>query len=286
MRFLPIISSKENIEIENSIKYFLVQRWASVIFLIRFFFFYIINSRFYLLINLRLLIKLGVRPFHSWFISILKTRSLNILFILSTFQKVIPLLILFNIKINNYLLFLNIFITIIFLIILLPRTIYINKVLAMSSINNIIWLILSILYSIKIIFIFMIIYMFLLGGFINVFNFQGLKIFNQINSIMFFEKFSIIMLFISLGGMPPLLGFLRKMIILKIMLINFFNMVFILIVIFSSLILLYFYLSRIYFFLRNIPSLKINFNINLFSIKKIIYIISLTYINIILILQI
>ena len=249
-------------------------------------FFYIINSRFYLLINLRLLIKLGVRPFHSWFISILKTRSLNILFILSTFQKVIPLLILFNIKINNYLLFLNIFITIIFLIILLPRTIYINKVLAMSSINNIIWLILSILYSIKIIFIFMIIYMFLLGGFINVFNFQGLKIFNQINSIMFFEKFSIIMLFISLGGMPPLLGFLRKMIILKIILINFFNMVFILIVIFSSLILLYFYLSRIYFFLRNIPSLKINFNINLFSIKKIIYIISLTYINIILILQI
>ena len=286
MRFLPIISSKENIEIENSIKYFLVQRWASVIFLIRFFFFYIINSRFYLLINLRLLIKLGVRPFHSWFISILKTRSLNILFILSTFQKVIPLLILFNIKINNYLLFLNIFITIIFLIILLPRTIYINKVLAMSSINNIIWLILSILYSIKIIFIFMIIYMFLLGGFINVFNFQGLKIFNQINSIMFFEKFSIIMLFISLGGMPPLLGFLRKIIILKIILINFFNMVFILIVIFSSLILLYFYLSRIYFFLRNIPSLKINFNINLFSIKKIIYIISLTYINIILILQI
>ena len=123
----------------------------------------------------------------------------------------------------------------------------------------------------------MIIYMFLLGGFINVFNFQGLKIFNQINSIMFF---------ISLGGMLPLLGFLRKMIILKIILINFFNMVFILIVIFSSLILLYFYLSRIYFFLRNIPSLKINFNINLFSIKKIIYIISLTYINIILILQI
>merc|ERR1711950_140103 len=139
----------------------------------------------------------------------------------------------FNIKINNYLLLLNIFITIILLI-------------------------LSILYSIKIIFIFMIIYMFLLGGFINVFNFQGLKMGNQINSIMFFEKFSIIMLFISLGGMPPLLGFLRKIIILKIILINFFNMVFILIVIFSSLILLYFYLSRIYFFLRNLPSLKIN----------------------------
>ena len=38
IRFLPIISSKEHIEIENSIKYFLIQRWASVIFLISFFF--------------------------------------------------------------------------------------------------------------------------------------------------------------------------------------------------------------------------------------------------------
>ena len=39
LRFLPIISSKEYIEIENSIKYFLIQRWASIIFLIRFFFY-------------------------------------------------------------------------------------------------------------------------------------------------------------------------------------------------------------------------------------------------------
>ena len=38
LRFLPIISTRENIEIENSIKYFLIQRFASVIFLLRFFF--------------------------------------------------------------------------------------------------------------------------------------------------------------------------------------------------------------------------------------------------------
>merc|ERR1712223_334562 len=98
----------------------------------------------------------------------------------------------------------------------------------------------------------MIIYMFLLGGFINVFNFQGLKIFNQINSIMFFEKFSIIMLFISLGGMPPLLGFLRKLLILKIIFIyeNIF------------LILLYHYISRIYFFLTYVPLMKLRLHYN------------------------
>merc|ERR1711894_420201 len=137
LRFLPIMSSKENIEIENSIKYFLIQRWASVIFLMRFFF-YIINNAFYILINLSLFIKLGMRPFHSWFISILKTSSLNILFMLSRIQKIIPLVIIFNIKSNNFILFMVIFLTLFFILILLQRTLSINKVLAISSINNVI----------------------------------------------------------------------------------------------------------------------------------------------------
>ena len=281
LRFLPIISSKENIEIENSIKYFLIQRWASVIFLIRFFFFYMINNNFYMLINLRLFMKLGVSPFHSWFIAILKTSSLITLFMLSTVQKIIPLVIIFNIKLNNFLIFIVIFLTLIFIIILLPRTININKVLAISSINNIIWLIMSVLFSIKIIFLFMMIYMYLVMGFINIYSFYNINMFTQMNSIIFFDKFFLVIVFISLGGMPPILGFLRKIIILKIILNNFISLVIVFIIVISSVLLLYFYLSRIYFYLSNIPSLKINFKLSLISIKKILYIISIVYINII-----
>ena len=281
LRFLPIISSKENIEIENSIKYFLIQRWASVIFLIRFFFFYMINNNFYMLINLRLFMKLGVSPFHSWFIAILKTSSLITLFMLSTVQKIIPLVIIFNIKLNNFLIFIVIFLTLIFIITLLPRTININKVLAISSINNIIWLIMSVLFSIKIIFLFMMIYMYLVMGFINIYSFYNINMFTQMNSIIFFDKFFLVIVFISLGGMPPILGFLRKIIILKIILNNFISLVIVFIIVISSVLLLYFYLSRIYFYLSNIPSLKINFKLSLISIKKILYIISIVYINII-----
>lgn len=275
------MSSKENIEIENSIKYFLIQRWASVIFLIRFFFFYMINNNFYMLINLRLFMKLGVSPFHSWFIAILKTSSLITLFMLSTVQKIIPLVIIFNIKLNNFLIFIVIFLTLIFIIILLPRTININKVLAISSINNIIWLIISVLFSIKIIFLFMVIYMYLVIGFINIYSFYNINIFTQINSIIFFDKFFLVIVFISLGGMPPILGFLRKIIILKIMLNNFISLAIVFMIVISSVLLLYFYLSRIYFYLSNMPSLKINFKLSLMSIKKILYIISIVYINII-----
>jgi len=279
LRFLPVISSKENIEMENSIKYFLIQRWASVIFLIRFFFFYIINNNFSILINLRLFIKLGIRPFHSWFISILKTSSLNTLFILSTIQKIIPLIIIFNIKVNNILIFTIILLTLIFMLRLLPSTININKVLALSSINNVIWLIIRTLLSLKIILLFIVIYMYIILGVVRIYNFYRLNVFYQINSIVFLDKFIILIVFISLGGMPPMLGFLRKIIILKIIINNSLRIILIFTIVISSLTLLYFYLSRIYFYLTNIPSLKINFKLTPFLIKKIIYIISLLFIN-------
>merc|ERR1712227_343190 len=73
-----------------------------------------------------------------------------------------------------------------------------------------------------------------------------------------------LIIFISLGGIPPLLGFLGKIIILKILLNNFIRIT----IIFAIIV---FYLSRIYFYLTNIPSLKINFKLRLLSIKKIIY---------------
>ena len=243
------------------------------------FFFYMINNAFYILINLSLFIKLGMRPFHSWFISILKTSSLNILFMLSRIQKIIPLVIIFNIKSNNFILFIVIFLTLFFILILLPRTLSINKVLAISSINNVIWLLIRVLFSLKIIFIYLRIYIYLLIGFINIYKFYSLNIFAQINSIIFFDKLIMLMIFISLGGIPPLLGFLGKIIILKILLNNFIRITIIFAIIVSSLLLLYFYLSRIYFYLTNIPSLKINFKLRLLSIKKIIYFTSLVYFN-------
>lgn len=278
IRFLPIISSKEHIEIENSIKYFLIQRWASVIFLISFFFFNLFINNINYIIIFRIFLKLGVAPFHIWFISILKTRSLFILIILSTIQKIIPLVILSNISIRFDLIYMIILINTIFLLIILSRIINLNKILAVSSINNIIWILFRIIFSLKLIFIFIIIYLFLLIGVFILYNLYNLNIFLQINRINYFDKLIITIIFISLGGIPPLLGFLIKYVILKFIII-YEKIFFLLIIIFSSLLVLYIYLSRIYFFLTNIPSIKINFKIAFFSFKKIIYIISLIFIT-------
>ena len=283
LSFLPIISSGLNIELENSVKYFLIQRWASIIFLMRYFFCNYLFNSFYLLLIMSILIKLGVSPFHTWFISILKSCSLYILILLSTVQKIIPLIILNNIYININLLYFCIFITIIFLLIILSRVINLNKLLALSSLGNILWLLSRNLLSIKLILTFIIIYLYILVGIYIFYNKFYYRLFIQVNRMSFFDKVIIVLLFMSLGGIPPLLGFLRKFLILKIIL-TYENIYLFLIIIFSSLILLYHYISRIYFFLTFIPSIKIGFNFSYFSWTKFLYLVSLIFFNLMFIL--
>merc|ERR1712045_1022654 len=127
------------------------------------------------------------------FISILKTRSLKILFILSSVQKFIPLVILNNIIFNYIVFYIIVFLNLIILL--------------------------------KLIIIFFIIYIYMLSGVIFIYGQIKLGRFFYINSINFFDKFFLILVFMSLGGIPPLLRFLRKFIVLKI-LISFFNIFF------------------------------------------------------------
>ena len=280
LRFLPIISSGVNIELENSVKYFLIQRWASIIFLMNIFFcgYFFNSARLFLIIAM--FIKLGVAPFHTWFISVLKTCSFYILILLSTVQKVIPLLILNNIFLNIRLFYFCIVITIMFLLIILPRVTNLNKLLALSSLGNILWLISSNILSLKLVRIFIFIYIYLLLGIFIFYNNFYYNTFIQVNRMNFLEKISIVLLFMSLGGIPPLLGFLRKFFILKII-IFYENIILFLLIIFSSLILLYHYISRIYFFLTFIPLLKFNFNVKNISIIKGLYLVSILIFNII-----
>ena len=232
-----------------------------------------------ILIILRIFIKLGIIPFHRWFIRILKTSSIYILILLSSIQKLIPLIIINNLYIENNLIYVSIVLILIINVLLLPRTINLNKILSISSLNNLIWLLYRTITSVKLILIFIFIYTFLLIRLNIIYNYYNFNMFLQINSINFFDKVILRIIFISLGGIPPMLGFLIKFIILKIIFL-YENLFIIILIIFSSLILLYYYLSRIYYFLVNIPRLKINFKVNIFFIKKVVYVISIIFFNI------
>merc|ERR1711894_839568 len=139
LRFLPIITSSEYSPIENSIKYFLIQRIASIIYIICVLI-CLIKYNFILetLMVIRMMIKLGAAPFHGWFLSLSKSVRLFVLLLISTVQKIIPILIIRSLNMFNTIIVFVCFVT--FFVIFYNRMILLSliKILAISGINNLV----------------------------------------------------------------------------------------------------------------------------------------------------
>jgi len=276
--FLPIISNHGIGSFENTIKYFLVQSVASIIFL---------SSRiitnflpeFFLDVGaLRIFLKLGAAPLHGWFISILKTCSLTILFFLSTIQKILPLLVCINLWVKHWILTLFSVITFILILVSVPGIININKILGISSVINLIWFLISTQSSYLIFFLFFRIYTTILYCLTTLLSNLMITRFYELGRVSSIFKMLLVYLFMSLGGMPPFLGFLGKICILKEN-IHFINRIFLVSLVLSSLRVLYLYISRSFYFLCMAPYQKVGFPQNLVFYKSIFFIRGIALVN-------
>ena len=167
LRFLPIITSREYSPIENSIKYFLIQRVASIFYIICILLCLIKYSFILeLFIFIRIMVKLGAAPFHRWFLSLSKTLNLFTLILISTIQKIIPIVILSSLNLTNsiiiYVCVITVFV-IFYSSLLLLRLI---KILALSSINNLLWFFIRIISGFQFFYLFLIIYGYLFSIFL------------------------------------------------------------------------------------------------------------------------
>lgn len=252
LRFIPLINSPNNLlNSEASLKYFLTQSIASINFLfsilLRLFLIKnLFNNFFSIIINSSLLIKIGSVPFHFWFPNIIEGLSWFNCFILITWQKITPIILLsyyFNL---NFLYFIIIFNVLIGAIGRFNQS-SLRKLISFSSINNLGWIIYSIIISENLWIIYFIFYS--IFTFIMCFIFYIINIF-FINQLFFFNinfliKISIIISFLSLGGLPPFIGFFPKWLVINYLLNNnFFIISFIFVI--SRLILLFVYIRIIY----------------------------------------
>ena len=272
LRFLPLITSREYSPIENSIKYFLIQRFASIIYIscvllciLKF------NYILEIIIILRIIIKLGAAPFHGWFLSLSKSLRLFIFIIVSTIQKIIPIIITRRLNIFRGLI---IFIRLIrFLVVLYNRIIILRliKVLALSRINNLVWFLVSIITGIQFFFIY---YWLFLGVYI-IFLYPIKNISNQILRARHYNKLIKIFTLLSLGGLPPFLGFLGKLYILKVS-INIISRRFLFLLVIRSLIVLFIYMSFSFIILSFPITVRFNNSEIIRKILKITYITSIS----------
>merc|ERR1712243_199107 len=84
---------------------------------------------------------------------------------------------------------------------------------------NLVWLLFRVHLSVKLILIFMFIYSILLLGIIFSTNISNNTSLFQIEGLDNFSKLIFIFILISLGSLPPLLGFLIKLLVLKSLII-------------------------------------------------------------------
>nr|YP_010290269.1 NADH dehydrogenase subunit 2 [Holocerina smilax]ULO26101.1 NADH dehydrogenase subunit 2 [Holocerina smilax] len=294
LSFIPLISSPFNLlSSEASLKYFLTQSIASINFLFVILLKMILLKNFSLnylisiMINSSLLMKMGSAPFHFWFPNIVEGLSWMNNFILMTWQKITPMILLSYYFNKNFLYFMIIFNIMIGALGGLNQT-SLRKLMAFSSINNLGWMIFSIMISENLWFFYFFIYSFLISFMCLFFYYSNVFSLNQlfiINTPPLF-KINLLINFLSLGGLPPFLGFFPKWILINFLMDNKFYLLSFLFVM-SSLIIIFFYIRIIYscftFNSSKMKWLKINLTsnflwiMNIFSMISIISIIFSTF---------
>nr|QEY08354.1 NADH dehydrogenase subunit 2 [Henosepilachna argus] len=256
LSFIPLMNEKNNpLSSEASLKYFIVQAISSMIILFSFLISLIskeilspMNFSLELIFSSALLMKMGAAPFHFWFPEIIEGISWFNTLILLTWQKLAPMiLVMYNLNSN---IFLNFVILSSLMISGLKNwnQTSIKKILAFSSINHMGWLLSIILINQSLWMFYFMFYIFVTFSLILMFKKFSmpsiLDLFKILNSNKPMKLFFMLN-FLSLGGLPPFLGFFPKWMILKTL--WFSNHYFLaLTMVFLTLIMLFVYLRILY----------------------------------------
>ena len=255
--FIPLMSNVKNIyNTEASLKYFIVQVLASatLLFIVVIktltedLFTFEINPYTPIIICTPLLLKSGAAPLHWWFPGVIEGLRWENCALLITVQKAAPLILI------SYLIEINAFTSRIILISTIVGSIgglnqtSIRKILTYSSINHTGWILIALTTRENLWLVYFIIYSTLTLTVVSAIKLSGASFINQTmitNKEATLIKFMIFTSLLSLGGLPPFLGFLPKWIVIQAIITNNITPLATVVVV-TSLITLYYYLKIAY----------------------------------------
>nr|YP_009915353.1 NADH dehydrogenase subunit 2 [Palomena viridissima]QLF99786.1 NADH dehydrogenase subunit 2 [Palomena viridissima] len=247
MSFIPLILQKSNkSSSEAAMIYFLIQSMSSIILLMM-----IMINMMKLSINeeiinyaitICILMKLGAAPFHKWMPEMMSKMKWINCFLLMTWQKMAPLMMISNLNNSNILINLSIIWSVGVGCLGGINTSSLRKLMAYSSINHLGWM-MSIIKSINLWMLYWMIYSMITLMICFTMNSYNFLFMNQIttSNMMNTEKINLFILMLSMGGLPPFIGFLPKWITIQSMIYSKeFTMIFIMVM--FSLVTLMFYM--------------------------------------------
>nr|YP_010728502.1 NADH dehydrogenase subunit 2 [Stictochironomus juncaii]WEF49743.1 NADH dehydrogenase subunit 2 [Stictochironomus juncaii] len=291
LSFIPLTMKYNNLySSEASLKYFLTQALASSLLLFSIIFFYMFflksNLTYMNLMNILfssiLMMKMGMAPFHFWFPIVMEGLNWMNNVILMTWQKLAPLILL-SYCMNFYMFIFSILLSTIFGAMGGLNQTSLRKLMAFSSINHLSWMVAGIMNNQNIWKIYFILYCLLSLSIILIFNNFKLFNLNQIFSILNHKNLIKTIIFIpllSLGGLPPFTGFFTKWIIIEhLMSMNL--MILLLIMIYFTLVTLFFYLRITYSaILLNYNEMSWHYTSSFFNVKNFYTLMILNFISI------
>nr|YP_009422156.1 NADH dehydrogenase subunit 2 [Cipangopaludina ussuriensis]ASR74850.1 NADH dehydrogenase subunit 2 [Cipangopaludina ussuriensis] len=272
--FLPIlVCSKSMKESESGTKYFIVQAMGSsflmfgslILFSFTFSweilnmlsFKYFLSSIVFLMSGL--FMKIGMFPFHFWFPSVMSGLPWLSCLLLITWQKLAPIFL-----ISVLMEIINVMWVLLMVCVMSSMSALvggfgginqsqIRSLLAYSSIGHMGWIILSLCQSCYNMKIYFFIYIVISLCLFMVLWYNNIVLMLGMNSFVkhLFIDFSLILLFLSLGGLPPLLGFIAKLNVF-ISIFDLYMYWFILLLILGSIMSLFYYLSLLFVFFINV----------------------------------
>nr|YP_009987544.1 NADH dehydrogenase subunit 2 [Ishiharodelphax matsuyamensis]QBZ38017.1 NADH dehydrogenase subunit 2 [Ishiharodelphax matsuyamensis] len=211
--FIPLMS-KNKIN-DQSMKYFIVQSTSSYILIFSIMWTSVKESNLNSLMTLiSLMIKIGMPPFHIWKPEIMKNLKWTECMVLTTLNKIPPMIML-NKLINLNLLTFPLTMALVVGGISGLNQLNLKKMMAYSSIFNVSWMTSSFMTTKKTMLTFLIMYSMLNIKTMIFFKKNNLMFKNQLNYISFKKKMILNLNLLSISGLPPLTGFYPKWIILN-----------------------------------------------------------------------
>nr|QDI93791.1 NADH dehydrogenase subunit 2 [Tuxedo cruralis] len=225
MAFIPLMSSPKNIFLSQStMMYFLIQSMSSMMFITfilmnKYIFLWMSSDLSKIMIMLTMMMKMGMPPFHMWFPEIMNKMSWPLCMMLMTWQKLAPMYIVsMTINMNK------VTITVICISAVMGAIGGINqtstrKIMAYSSMNHMSWMFSCAAMFKKSWIMYMTMYIMLMMIISTMMYMYNIMFINQMNTLTNknMEKMNIISLMLSVGGLPPFLGFLPKWITIQYM---------------------------------------------------------------------
>nr|YP_009740901.1 NADH dehydrogenase subunit 2 [Euthystira luteifemora]QID03915.1 NADH dehydrogenase subunit 2 [Euthystira luteifemora] len=252
LSFIPMLTSNMNMMMnESAIKYFIVQAMASTMLL---FSILLIQMKYpiswekqmipSMMIWSSLLLKIGAAPFHFWFPEVMGVSSWMNCLILMTWQKIAPMMVLsYCIQLSTFIFLVNILSIFMGAVGGLNQT-SLRQIMAYSSISHLGWMIGSLIVSENVWEMYFLVYSLLSMIVALMFKSMNLFFLNQIylaNNVKTEIKFMLFLSLLSLGGLPPFLGFLPKWIIIQLLIENQMTALMTIMVVLTT-ITLYYYL--------------------------------------------